>query len=110
MKILWENERLKQRMEDQSYLIRRYGEKIARKLVQRLIELADAPTYGELPRASNPHKLKGNKKFPRCAVDVPGKGGGRGRLRLVFTPHGVDDETNLKAVNEITLLGIEDYH
>lgn len=89
-------------------MVRAHGEPAARKLRARLEDLASAADVTELP-AGRPHPLRGDRAG-QYAVTVH-----RG-LRLVFEPtvkpppesdHGGID---WKAVDDVTVVAIEDYH
>lgn len=110
MEIYWGNEKIRKEMESEGLLKSKYDEKVARNVVKRLKEIDSFPSYADLPPNSGKHSLKQGNKFIAFAVDLPGRGKGRGKWRLVFEPYGKYDLANQKTITAVKILGIEDYH
>lgn len=107
MDIYWPDPLLKRNLESAQYLKGKYDKKVAVKLAQRLVELGDADTYAEIPPAAHPHP----SPYPGIyAVDVPGVGEKRGKLRLLFRPKGKYDSAHLKTITAIEIIGLKNYH
>lgn len=110
MQVGWINERTKNRLEDSEYLVRNFGEKGARSVVQRILELRNAPSYAHLPRHTRPHPIKQGKKFLYYAVDVPSERERRGKNRLLFKPDGDYDLAHVETIKSVVILGVDNYH
>lgn len=110
MEIHWEDDTLKKRLEDNKWLEKTYDEKVGRNIAQRLVEIDNSKHYGKLPPYAHPHPIKEGKKFLYYAVDVSGRGEGRGRLRLLFRPYGEHDLARVETITAVVILGLEDYH
>ena len=110
MNIYWKNEQLRLELEDERYLAKKYDKKVARQVAKRLRELGAAPSYAQLPAASNPHPIKEGPRFLYYAVDVPGLGDRRGKLRLLFIPYGDYNIERVETITEVVIQGLEDYH
>lgn len=110
MEIYWENEKLRKELEDFGHLKSKYDEKVAKSVVQRINEIKSFPTYVDLPPNTHKHSIKDGNTFRYFAVDLPSRGGGRGKLRLTFIPNGAYDPSNQKTIIAVKILGIENYH
>lgn len=110
MEIYWQNDQLKLKLEDSGYLSRTYDKKVAKVVAQRLLEIAKAPTYAQLPPATGKHPIKEGKKFLYFAVDVPSIGEKRGKYRLLFKPFGAHDMAHIETICAVVIIGIDDYH
>ena len=110
MEIQWQNDKLKKQLQDCDHLVRQYGQKVARKVSQRLMELSQAPHYGKLPVAAHPHPIKDGNKFLYYSVDLPEEGGKRGKWRLAFRPYGEHDMAHVETVTAVVICGIIDHH
>ncbi len=110
MEIHWQSEKLKKELEDKEFLTKQYDEKVARYVAQRFKELKLAETYTDIPQNAHKHSIKDGKKTLYFAVDLPGKGGKRGKWRLAFKPEGEYDLANQKTIVAIKIIGIKDYH
>ena len=107
MKISYENNNLKKLLSSENNLIRKYNKEVSDKVYQRLAYLRNVPNLEKVsPQAPyRRHKLKGNYKN-YYAIDITKT------LRLVFAPpiECRDSEYNLKDIQEISIIKIEDYH
>ncbi len=110
MEIQWQNDKIKKQLQDGNFLIREYGQKVAQNIAQRIVELSQAPSYAKLPKAVNPHPIKEGKKFLYFAVDLPDKGGGRGKWRLTFRPYGEHDMAHVETITAVVICGVVNYH
>ncbi|REB04764.1 plasmid maintenance system killer protein [Sporosarcina sp. BI001-red] len=76
-----------------------------KKVINRISEIRAANNLDEIPHVPPPrrHKLEGD--FNDCwGIDVSKN------YRIVVRPIGDWDESDLKSINEILILTIEDYH
>lgn len=110
MEIHWSSAKLKKDLQDGRFLTRSYDEKVAKKVAQRLQEIAAAPSYAQLPPASRPHPIWDGNEFLYYAVDVPGIGEARGKLRLTFTPYGEHDLAHVETITAVVITGLTNYH
>ncbi|MFA6918188.1 MAG: hypothetical protein WC285_05175 [Candidatus Gracilibacteria bacterium] len=110
MEIHWKNERLRRELEDFNRLKTKFDEKVAKNVVKRLREIGAFPSYADLPPNTRKHSIKDGNKFRYFAVDLPSLGGGRGKWRLTFIPHGEYDMANQTTIIAVEILGIENYH
>lgn len=110
MRISFATTKLKRSMESEAALKRDYGTR-ASAIKRRLDVLESAPCLNDVPRTppDRCHEL-GNNRSGKFAVDVSGN------YRLIFEPGNdpvplkEDGGIDLRAVNMITILGVEDYH
>ena len=91
MEIHWKSEKLRKELEDFDHLKSQFDEKVAKNVAKRLREIGAFSTYADLPPNARKHSIKDGNKFRYFAVDLPGRGGGRGKWRLIFRPHGEKD-------------------
>ena len=110
MEIYWKSTKLRKELEDFDHLQSNYEEKVAMNIVQRLQELKFSASYVAIPPNAKAHSIKKGKKFLYFAVDLPHRGGGRGKWRLAFEPYGEYDSANQSTITAIKILGIENYH
>ncbi len=110
MEIYWITTQLKTELEDEAFLTKRYDQKVARKVAQRLREIGAAPSYAKLPPATGKHPIKEGSRFLYFAVDVPGLGEKRGKLRLLFKPFGEYNSAHVETIVAVVILGLDDYH
>jgi hypothetical protein len=110
MEIYWISTKLKNNLENEGYLSKEFDPKVAKKVAQRLKELGSATSYAQLPPATGKHPIREGKKFLYFAVDIPGKGEGRGKLRLLFRPYGEHDLAHIETITAIVIISLEDYH
>lgn len=110
MDIYWKSDKLKKDLENKGFLEQTYDKRVAAKIVQRLLEIATAPSYAQLPPASGRHPIKEGNKFLYYAVDLPGVGMKRGKNRLIFSPYGNYDLSHVETITAIVVLGIVNYH
>jgi proteic killer suppression protein len=104
MEIVFKSKKLHKVFNDSSSLIKKYGNKHARKIVQRLNEFNAANSLYDIVILQAPrlHSLKG-KMHGYWAVDLIHP------FRLVIEP--MDGETtDLKTVTEIKIIEVIDYH
>ncbi len=76
-----------------------------KKIINRMSEIRAANNLDEIPHIPPPrrHKLEGD--YNDCwGIDVSKN------FRFVLRPIGDWDETDLKTINKIQILSIEDYH
>ena len=76
-----------------------------KKIINRMSEIRAANNLDEIPHIPPPrrHKLEGN--YIDCwGIDVSKN------FRIVLRPIGDWDESDLKTINKIQILSIEDYH
>ena len=110
MEIHWKSTKLSKELEDFDLLTLQYDEKVAKSIVMRMNELKFSASYVEIPPNAKAHSIKQGKKFLYFAVDLPHRGGGRGKWRLTFEPYGEYDLANQSSITAIKILGIENYH
>jgi len=110
MEIHWKSEKLRRELENFNHLKSQYDEKVAQNVAKRLLEIGSFPTYADLPLNARKHSVKEGKKLRYFAVDLPSRGAGRGKWRLIFVPHGEYDPANQKTIISVEILGIENYH
>jgi len=111
MEILYRSERLKTVCSKKDLMIRRLGERNARRLMQRLTELADADCLEDMRYypAAQCHELKADRQG-QLAVDLVHP------QRLVFAPdhdpapRKSDGGLDWGKVKRICILEIVDYH
>lgn len=86
-------------------MIKKHYTKFYKKIINRLSEIRAANNLDEIPHIPPPrrHKLEGD--YNDCwGIDISKN------FRIVLRPIGAWDETDLKTVNKIKILSIEDYH
>ncbi|WP_079710201.1 type II toxin-antitoxin system RelE/ParE family toxin [Paraliobacillus ryukyuensis] len=86
-------------------MIKKHYTELHKKLSNRISEIRAANNLDEIPHVPPPrrHKLKGD--YNDCwGVDVSKN------FRIVLKPIGDWDETDLRTINKIVILSIEDYH
>lgn len=110
MEIQWKNGALKKQLEDDKWLGKTYDLKVARNVARRLVEIGKAEHYGKLPLSTRKHPINEGNKFLYYAVDVPGIGEKRGKLRLLFRPYGDHDPAHVETITAVEIVGLEDYH
>lgn len=111
MDIAFRTTKLGRVFNDWSLLVRKYGDKRAKIIAQRLQELHAASTLNEMRFIPGPrcHELKG-KRADQLSVDLDGP------YRLVFAvannpvPQKADGGLDWSKVNAITILEVEDTH
>lgn len=110
MEISYKNKKLEKQLTDPRDMAKSFGQ-IARKINQRLKDLADADNLAIMRTipASRCHELTGNRKG-ELAVDVSGN------YRMIFEPNHdpipkkEDSGINWEEVTKIQINEIEDYH
>lgn len=110
MEISYKNKKLEKQLTDPREMAKSFGQ-IARKINQRLKDLADADNLAIMRTipASRCHELTGNRKG-EFAVDVSGN------YRMIFEPNHdpipkkEDRGINWEEVTKIQINEIEDYH
>jgi proteic killer suppression protein len=109
MRIVFRDERQKRLFESSSGLRAKYGDQLAKRIMQRLAEVEAASCLADLRQAPGKwHELKGDRKGQlACRLT--------GNQRLIFSPTsppGTDNTTGLdwKAVEELTVVEVIDYH
>lgn len=109
MKIVIEDKKLRKLCEDQAHARKVLGVQAARKLGTRLVELRDAPSLFDLPRAYRPHALKGTRAG-QFSVDVDK--GVRLVVRCADEPPPLDEQQGLDwhRVRTVRIVFIGDYH
>ncbi|MDO8183425.1 MAG: hypothetical protein Q7T49_00350 [bacterium] len=110
MRVYWLNDKLKAQLEDADFLVRKYDQVVAKKVAQRLREIGESRHYGLIPSASRKHAIKEGSNFLYFAVDVPGLREKRGKLRLLFRPHGEHDISRIETIVDVIIIGLKDYH
>lgn len=109
MEISYRDKKLKKTFENFSLLLRKYGDRQARKIIQRIQEFEAALNLYDiyLNPMANLHQLKGNRKG-QLAVDVINP------FRLVFIPFITGEISGypnyLKSVYAIEIIEIVNYH
>lgn len=76
-----------------------------KKIINRMSEIRAANNLDEIPHIPPPrrHKLEGD--YNDCwGIDVSKN------FRIILRPVGNWDETDLKTINKIQILSVEDYH
>jgi proteic killer suppression protein len=111
MDITFRNEKLAEMFNSEKNLVREYGYEKAKKIKQRMAVLMAAACLEEVP--SHPperkHELSGNREN-QFAVDL------KHPKRLIFEPNHnplprrPDGGLDLKKINAITIIEVEDYH
>lgn len=109
MRIVFRDDRQKRLFESRSDLRGKYGDPLAKKIMQRLAEAKAASSLADLRQAPGKwHELTGDRKGQlACSLT--------GNQRLIFlptNPPGPDSTTGLdwRAVTELTLVEVVDYH
>ena len=110
MDIYWDSDKLKKELENSDFLKKKYDQRMAEKVAQRLREIGAAFSYAQLPPSTGKHPIKDGKKFLYYAVDLPGIGEKRGKYRLTFKPYGEYDLVHVETITAVVILGITDYH
>jgi hypothetical protein len=110
MEIHWGDLELKKRLESAEFLERKYDKKVARQVSKRLRELGAFRHYGLLPGSMHSHPLNFGKEGKCFAVDVPGIGEKRGKLRLLFRPYGDHDISRVETITKIVIIDLRNYH
>ncbi len=100
MKISYKTKKLEKLLSDFSALRKKYGEEIARKIDQRLSELAAADNLSGLPRSARAHPLQ-PKSEARFSVDLSKH---KHPTRLLFY---ADEEFDLEDYSSIKAVTIE---
>lgn len=99
-------------MEDYKGLKRSYGKVLAERIIQRMGEIQQARSVGELRdnvKSSRPHFLKGNRKEDLSIVV-------KDALRIITRPNMNEKEysesgdRNLFKITKIKIIKLEDYH
>ena len=111
MDITFRNEKLAKTLNSEKSLVREYGAENAKKIKQRMAVLTAATCLEEVPvhPPERRHELNGIRKG-QFAVDL------KHPQRLVFEPNHnplprkADGGLDLKKINAITIIGVEDYH
>ena len=98
--------------EDKNEATKKYGDDVAKKLMQRMNEINQAESIGALKRnvlASRPHFLKGKRKKDLSIVI-------KGKWRIITRPNMDENEyiingsINMNKITKIEIIKIEDYH
>lgn len=111
MKISYNTKKLAKIFNSQREIIKEYGEVRGKAIMRRMAVLSAASCLEDVPAVPPPrrHELRENRKG-QFAVDITGN------YRLVFVPDNdplplnKDGGLELKRINEIKILGVEDYH
>jgi plasmid maintenance system killer protein len=111
MDITFRNEKLAKIFNSEMGLVREYGNQNAKEIRRRMAVLAAATCLEEVPirPPERRHELIGNRKG-QLAVDI------KHPQRLVFVPNHnplprkTDGDLDLKKINAITIIEVEDYH
>jgi len=111
MYIEFKTKRLKKQCEDVREREKSWPEAVGKKLVQRLNEIAAAPTLQSFCtlKSAECHQLKGNRKGQFAAKLT-------GNVRLIFEPvledgvTGAGDAIDRSQAARIRVLEVEDYH
>lgn len=86
-------------------MIKKHYTAFYKKIINRMSEIRAANNLDEIPHIPPPrrHKLEGD--YIDCwGIDVSKN------FRIVLRPIGDWDESNLKTINKIQILSVEDYH
>lgn len=76
-----------------------------KKIINRMSEIRVANNLDEIPHVPPPRRHKLDGDYNDCwGIDVSKN------FRIVLRPIGDWDESDLKTINEIEILSIEDYH
>ena len=111
MKISFKNHKLTKTFNSKSLLIREYGLKNARFIMNRMMVLNASPNLSDVP-AQKPdrcHQLTGDRKG-QFSVDIEQP------FRLIFKPdqdplpRKDDGGLDINRITNITILSVEDYH
>lgn len=111
MLICFKNQKLERLFNRRDLIERKYGKKVAKKIIQRMYELDAAEVLNDISHLPplRCHHLEGSYKG-HFAVDVTPK------LRIVFTPatrpvpQKPDGGIDKKSITAIKIISIEDYH
>lgn len=104
MEILYKNKKLKKTFESSKELVKSYGDRMAKKIVQRMNELIAAESLFDI--RCNPsarlHLLDGNYKN-NFAIDLVHP------YRLIIQP-GDGEITDVKTIKIVEIIKVIDYH
>ncbi len=110
--IIFKNKIVKKKMEDFSVAKRELGTSMAKKLMQRMGEIKDSLSVGDLGRdvrATDPHFLKGNRKEDLSIVI-------KDNMRIITRPNMKEEEyiingsINFFKITKLRINKVEDYH
>ena len=111
MEISFQSSRIQRLLDDQSALIRIYGDRRARSIMARLLALRQWPTLSQVPTIPpfRRHQLRGNR-CEQYAVDIDRQ------YRLVFVPdhdpipRRPDGGIDTDLITAIVIIEVIDYH
>ena len=110
MKIYFETKKLLKQCSEQQEMVKHFGQKMSKKLQQRLFELKAAGTLSDISRLppARCHKLVNRRLVFSVDLEYP--------FRLLFIPANdpvplnEDESIDRKKVTEIEIIDIEDTH
>lgn len=111
MDVTFKDEKLARAFNSEKNLVKEYGPENAKKIKLRMAVLAEATCLEEVPHRppERRHELSGERKG-QFAVDL------KHPQRLIFEPNHdplprkADGGLDLKKINAITIIEVEDYH
>lgn len=109
MELIIEDRKLRKLCEDAKHAQKRLGDKVARRLQNRLSDLAAADSLFDLPATFHPHALKGDREG-QFAIKIDAAN------RIVFVaadepvPRDQSGAIHWPAVRKIRIVEIGDYH
>lgn len=104
MEISYANTKLEKILTNER-MIKKYYTAFYKKIIHRMSEIRAANNLDEIPHVPPPrrHKLEGH--YNDCwGIDISKN------FRIILKPIGDFNESDLKTINEIEILSIEDYH